>query len=194
MAEKSLKGAHKVAASIHAADFFIALFKDIGKSLEGSKTHMLLCLAQGWSLVKYDRPLFTGDIAAENQGPVVTDIEAEIPATRERISGTDRDYDPDVFTPEEIGLMLDVAWEYGGCSAEELSDTIRRLGTPWWDARRESGAANVIPQESLKDYFGMLEPLTDYTKEAVAGIPAITERNSKGIILLPADWDDDEWR
>lgn len=180
-----------MATSTDVANFYITLYKDRGDYLSKTKIHKLLYFAQGWNLARTGKPLFDSEISAMHYGPVVTSINLKLQPTSRGVTKTIGSYDPDVFTPEEIGLMLDVACEYGRYSTKELSEMTHEPGTPWSQVHTEHGELKEISQESMKEYFSKQKPLRDYTKEAVDRIPAIKERNSKGNIVLPADWDDD---
>lgn len=132
-----------------AAKYLVYLSYERKKiSLTPLKLQKLLYLAQGWSFVWDNKPLFADEFEAWQYGPVNTEIymyfskygRGEIPAY-EGSSLVDDAEDRDT---------LEAVWrDYSGYSAFELVD-LTHSQAPWKDAKYPH---QVILTEDIKSYF-----------------------------------------
>ncbi|MDA8199147.1 MAG: DUF4065 domain-containing protein [Thermaerobacter sp.] len=114
------------------------------------KLQKLVYYAQAWSLAWDDRPLFQDPIEAWENGPVVRSL-----FDRHRGQRWIRDLGPgpepvlDALPRETIEGVVE---RYGALSPEVLSE-LTHAEDPWRNARRQGGAAPIIPQEAIQLYY-----------------------------------------
>lgn len=127
--------------------------------MSAMKLQKLVYYSQAWHLVWDERPLFTEQIEAWANGPVVRDLYRVHRRKFEVTAKTFPDGDPARLTQDEresIDLVLD---SYGKLKAFELSEMTHREA-PWRDAREgvAPGAAcsNVITLAAMAEYYESL--------------------------------------
>ena len=109
-------------------------------SLTSLKLQKLLYLAQGWSYVWDNKPLFCNEFEAWQYGPVNVDGRDEIPASEAE------QYEFDNDTKE----TLEAIWEeFGSYSAFQLVE-ITHCQEPWKDAYLANA---TIKNSNIKEYF-----------------------------------------
>lgn len=105
---------------------------------------------------------------------------------------SDPDFTSNGVTREQFSYILDVLNQYDTYSTGELVSQTHRSGTPW--AHRKSDKER-IDAEDIREYFVEHEkrvvPLVDIIRRA--NIPTIGYMNDKGVLVLPAEENDDEW-
>lgn len=176
--------------AIDVANFFIDLYNSVP---EGQITNLslnkLLYFAQGHSLAENGKQLFDEPIEAWKYGPVVPSVYRTFKqASRKNIAKPCGNYSSDVFSEEDLDLLLDVFRKYQDYSASALLRMTHKEGTPWRQVFQE-GENNVISQESLKRFFS-------YNRLPRISLAPIDvqepKRNADGYVILPPEWDDDE--
>lgn len=129
-------------------------------SMTAMKLQKLVYYSQAWSLVWDARPLFTDEIQAWANGPVVPTLynvhRGSFQVASDTVEGQPSRLDPKAC--ETIDAVLQF---YGEKSAQWLSD-LTHAERPWKDAR--SGLADgergsvVIGHAALAEYYGSLPP------------------------------------
>lgn len=180
-----------MATAIDVADFFVDLANHtVDENMTNLRVNKMLYYAQAYSLVRFGKPLFSEDIQAWKYGPVVPSVYHTFQRFRyDPIRAVSEDYSPDVFTADEIALLLDVAREYGQYSSSKLIDMTHEAGGPWDQVYCPDELNTVIPTASIKEWFSknplpVFEPR--YSDEDVIGF-----RNADGYLVLPKEYDDD---
>lgn len=137
------------------ADFYIDLFRNSDDPMTRMRLSKFLYFAQGWSMVRFGRPLFSDEFKAFHHGPVLTSLDSglrksgAIPLRKKMSRQT-----LDAFTPEQAELLLDVAEKYNRFSTRELSVLTHRKGGAWAKYHVEGQTApQVIPLESIREEF-----------------------------------------
>lgn len=178
--------------AIDVANFFISLFDcfEEDNDLTNMKINKLLYYAQGHSYERLGKPLFNDDIEAWENGPVVNGVYQNLKQyNNNTVSAVIGDYNPDVFSSEEVELLLDIAREYGKYSASTLRNMTHAKGTPWQNAF-DGSYHKQIPQEDIAEYFMSNDVLSSF--ECDPEIETIG-RTENGCLILPKeeldDWD-----
>lgn len=135
------------------ANFFIQLAVQGDGDLQTNlKVNKLLYYAQGHSLARFGKPLFSENIEAWRYGPVIPSIYDKYKVCgRDGIEVVDDSFNVDVFSDEELSLLLDVAREYGQYTGERLRDMTHREA-PWRNVY-DPGMNAVITQKSMQEFF-----------------------------------------
>lgn len=186
---KDVKPVH---SAIDIANFFI----DITRSKEEGyitdlKVNKLLYFAQAWSLVRLGRPLFDESIEAWPLGPVVPNVYNAFKKYKSnnitKVHGT---YSPDIFSDEELQLLIDIQREYGKYAASTLVDMTHKKGSPWEQVY--DGSKHVISNDSIKEYFIKENPLGTFDTHTIEHREAVGYRDpSDGLLVLPVEYNDD---
>jgi len=120
------------------------------------KLQKLVYYCQAWSLVWDGRPLFSDNIKAWKNGPVVPDLyhkhKGLFLVEPGQIPG-----DPSCFTPDQQETMDAVLGYYGGKSPQWLSD-LTHMEEPWREAISNSGdnPSPIISLDSMAKYYESL--------------------------------------
>ena len=148
----------------------------------------LVYFAQGCSLARNDRPLFSEQIQAWDLGPVVRSVyDAFSPCGNRPISSVYSKYSSELFNAEDLDLLIDVFNFYGQYTPFALVNLTHEKDTPWREVY-EKGKNNVISPESMKSYF-IKHPL----QSVAYALPANTvgyRDPADGLLVLPADYAD----
>lgn len=179
--------------ALDVANFFIDLTKDDPEDvMTNLRVNKLLYFAQGWSLVRNSEPLFEDEIQAWKYGPVVPAVYRTFSEHgHNRIATVRGEYSPDLFSSEQLELLLDIAREYGQYTSSALVGITHRAGTPWKKVYTE-GKNNPITQESMRGYFAGEKPLPTFEIDDNEDDYVGYRDPETGHYVLPADWDDDE--
>ncbi len=121
----------------------------------------LVYLAQGFSLVLLDKPLFPQVPSAWAAGPVYGQLWRDFKSRDllEEYGGGTVGRSESVFARDQEDLLQEVFRSFGRFSGNMLSD-ITHFEGPWLDARKRAGAApgercqEKISLDSMRDYFG----------------------------------------
>jgi len=173
------------------ADFFIEL---AGQNEEDAITQLklnkLLYYAQGLYLAKMGKPLFDDPIEAWDLGPVVPVIYKKYSVCgKNPIAAEGKDVS-NLFSEEEYDTLLDTAREYGKYTASYLVSKTHAPETPW----SQTSLYEVIDNNRIASYFSCHEKILSFNEIlAKKNIPTIGHRDSSGILVLPANENDDYW-
>ena len=155
------------------ANFFI----DIENTKpEGNITNMklnkLMYFAQGLHLARYGTPLFDEEIQAWQYGPVVPSVYRKYNShSALPIINTDEDYDFNVFTDEELEILIDVERTYGIYEASALVSLTHQKDTPWYKVYVEMEKRPII-EGDMKEYFSKVLPMIELpTPEKISVLP-----------------------
>lgn len=126
------------------------------------KLQKLVYYSQAWSLVWDEAPLFSEQIQAWANGPVVYDLYC---AHRGQFDVTPpwtaSNAKPDALTEEQQETVRSVLEFYGEKSSQWLSD-LTHMEKPWNDARKGIPAGVASSREislaSMAEYYGSLKP------------------------------------
>ena len=174
------------------ADFFIALAQEmaeagLGDAMTNLRLQKTLYFAQGWSLARNGRPLFSEPIEAWQYGPVVplcydwykafgsNPLSADMPPR-------------EAFTTDEYELMLDTWLELSRYSTGHLVSLTHAAGTPWDDAWNHSKRLE-ISSEDIASYFA--ERKLPSSKEKLSSIPVVKplyKRDGVPVFAAEEDW------
>jgi uncharacterized phage-associated protein len=118
----------------------------------------LLYYVQAWSLAQRGTPLFSEQIQAWANGPVVREVYSRFrDIGRRPILPEDMEPDREIDLDEEDRAFVAAVWEsYKGFSAWSLREMTHEEA-PWLDARRGLGPAdrceNEITHDAMREYF-----------------------------------------
>ena len=125
------------------------------------KLQKLCYYAQSWSLAWDERPLFDEDFEAWANGPVCPELyrshqgKFELPCDY----FMPKDFDVYDFTSDQLETIDKVIEYYGDKEPQWLSDLTHKEA-PWLEARGDVPPGmrcnNVIPKESMQEYYGGL--------------------------------------
>ena len=121
------------------------------------KLQKLVYYSQAWSLVWDDDALFSEEIEAWANGPVVREL-YDAHRRMYRMSCL-RKGNPDVLTRDQRETVDSVLSFYGDKSPQWLSD-LTHMEEPWQSARRgvpeDERGDTIIPKQDLAEYYGSL--------------------------------------
>lgn len=182
--------------AIDVANFFIDMANansEVEDFMTNLRVNKLLYFSQAWSLVRRGKPLFSEELQAWKYGPVVPCVYQTFkPCGKEPISSVSGDYSPEVFSCDELELLIDVIREYGKYSTPALVEMTHAVGTPWTDIYVPD-SNNVITQDSLSKYFSNHSALAAFELAAVSEDDYVGYRDSSdGLLVLPKEYDDAE--
>lgn len=176
--------------AIDIANFFIDLSNSFEEELMTNlKVNKLVYLAQAWSLVRLNKPFFTESIQAWQYGPVIPSVYNTFKVCgANNIESICGEYNQNIFTPDELDLLIDVAMQYGQYTASALVNITHKPGSPWSNVYEEH-KHNIISTDSIKEYFSKLKPLPSFklNEENFIGY-----RDKEGYLVLPKEWNDAE--
>ena len=136
------------------ANFFVDLAnKTDDDYITNLKLNKLLYFAQGVSLARTNNPLFQEPIEAWKYGPVIPSVYKKYKVLGKMpIQETDADYSPNVFTNQEINILLDVMREFGIYTGGKLVSLTHAPDTPWSKSFNNNNN-KIISNEVIKEYF-----------------------------------------
>lgn len=149
--------------------------------------------AQGCSLANLGKPLYDEDIEAWKHGPVTPSVYGALSSYKEReaIKKTVGRYSKDVFSPEQISLLRDVAVKYGRFTTGTLVAVSHFPNGPWSKVYDEKRRHIKISKESIREYFSQNEPLDGFDLDRVLKfMKPLGPSDPEGNTILPADFDD----
>jgi uncharacterized phage-associated protein len=121
------------------------------------KLQKLVYYSQAWSLVWDEEPLFSEQIRAWANGPVVREL-YDLHRGQFRVT-ENRHGDPSALSDEQAATVEAILGFYGNLSSQQLSDMTHRED-PWRLARQglEPGERGnrEITHESMAEYYGSL--------------------------------------
>ena len=182
-----------MATAIDVANFFIEVFKDSEDPLTKFRLIKFVYNAQGCSLARMNEPLFDEDLEAWKAGPVVPSVYR---ATRDygktHISKTlEGSYSHNVFSKEQLELLMDVSLKYGKYSTSRLWELCHDLNSPWSKVYVDGKRNIKISKESIRNYFSEYEPLEGFDIDKVLkNMRPVGHRDPEGYTVLPNDPDD----
>jgi len=138
-------------APLDVVKAFLALQEldlDSGDVITNLKAQKLVYYAQGWHLAKFDSPLFQEDFQAWAHGPVIPELYNQLKKFGSRQIGTIGDLDPDIFSRQQLDLLISVYKTYAQYSAWKLRD-MTHGETPW----RNTKQSDTITKDSIKSFF-----------------------------------------
>lgn len=175
------------------ANFFIDLANNTPEDdITNLKVNKLLYFAQGWSLSKFGKPLFSEDIQAWKYGPVVKSIYITFhPCGDQPIQEVSCSEYADKFSPELTEFLIDIYNEYGKYTAGTLTSLTHKPGTPWSRYYDETIKNIIIPKDDIKKYFDSQEPLPSSFSYDLSKAESIGFRDSNGHFILPKEENDE---
>lgn len=179
--------------AIDIANFFVDLANsDSDDCMTNLRVNKLIYFAQAWSLVRRNVPLFSEEIQAWTYGPVVQSVYQVFKGYgRDRIQYVHGDYSPDIFSSEELELLIDVAQCYGRFTSPALVDITHASNSPWKRVFSEN-ENNVISKESLREYFSALKELEGFHLNELCEEDFVGYRDKEGYLVLPREISDAE--
>ncbi|MFR3484718.1 MAG: Panacea domain-containing protein [Clostridia bacterium] len=174
---------------IDVANFFIDLAINIDDdSVTNLKIQKLLYFSQGYALAKLGKPLFSDNIEAWEMGPVVPAVYSALKQNgRNPIPHTVGEFSEEVFSNDELDLLLGINEKYGQYTASKLVDMSHDTD-PWKDNYCPENRHANISNESIKDYFSRLPDLPQFQLPDLETIGYIDE---EGFTVLPKEWNDE---
>ncbi len=144
---------------VSALDVAAFILREHGHSMTTWKLQKLVYYCQAWSLVWDDDPLFSEQIEAWANGPVVKelfDVHRGMYSITELPRGN-----PDKLNETQKETVQAVLNYYGDKSSQWLSD-LTHMEDPWKNARtglpEMSRSNRIIPLEDMEEYYSSLPP------------------------------------
>ena len=179
--------------AIDIANFFIDLANnDPDDCMTNLRLNKLLYFAQSWCLVKLNRPLFEEDVQAWKYGPVIPSVYKKLKKYgRERIKNTVGNYSADIFSSDELEILIEVANIYCKFSSPALVDLTHKIGSPWQQIYCKNKSNQIISKESLKNYFSKNLQINNYKSLDLNSLEKIGYRDPiDNILVLPSEYND----
>lgn len=181
-----------MATVFDASDFFISQAQNnINDTITNLRLNKLLFFAQAWCLSRYSKPLFSDDIEAWDFGPVIPAIYQKYKSNgKNNIDITSQNYTSNVFSGDELQVLIDVYNYYGRFSTTELVDISHQEGGPW-DMAYKQKKGSVISKDELRSYYKKNEPLKTF--KLPMWMYENTEdysRTASGIVKLTESWEE----
>ena len=123
----------------------------------------LVYVAQGYMLARHDRPLFNEAVEAWQYGPVVRSVYQSVRDYRAAPVAYVPNAPAEIFTPEEIQVIKDVARIYGGAGGVTLSAATHQPNTPWSTTWTAKGMNSVISNEDIKNFYRYILSLPSHS-------------------------------
>ncbi|WP_242264153.1 type II toxin-antitoxin system antitoxin SocA domain-containing protein [Bacillus cereus group sp. BfR-BA-01400] len=143
------------------ANFFLNLSEE---NTEWAVTHLklqkLVYYAQAWFVTLYpnEEPLFNEQIEAWVHGPVCRELYNQHRAAGYRTLFLGEDEEVPVFEREEELRAVAAVWETYGNKDGKYLEALTHNEDPWLQARGDlrdyDHATNIIPIETMRDYYG----------------------------------------
>ena len=174
-------------SALDIANFFVDIsVKGKENDITNLKLNKLVYYAQAWSFVKLGHGIFNEKVEAWDNGPVVPSVyHAFKKYGKNIIQNTEKTYQPDKFTAEEIDFLLEIDENYSKYSASELVRQTHKIGSPWQSVYIPDVKNIEISPEKMKDYYS--DKTLHSIKIDTSSIPEIGKRGKDGIIVLPAE-------
>lgn len=138
-----------MASALDVAKYFLTFSdEDSGDLISNLKLQKLIYYAQGFHLALFDGPLFDDAIDAWQHGPVVPEVYRAYRAHGGQGIPAPTDFDPSVFSQDQIDMMNEVYSVYGQFSAWKLRNMTHEE-SPWKDC----AINEEIPQGAMLEYF-----------------------------------------
>lgn len=158
--------------ALEIANFYVQLANNLPETdITNLKLNKLCYYAQGWSLVKLGKPLFSDEIQAWDYGPVIPDVYHTFKVCgKNPIAEPSESFDESRLSSEEISLLIDVYTSYGKYTPGELITMTHKRGGPWDRVYKEHGN-EPISLKLIGEYFSA-------NNELQAFVPHITDENT----------------
>ncbi|MCU0432710.1 MAG: DUF4065 domain-containing protein [Bacteroidia bacterium] len=152
--QKSTPASSPLASANSVADAFLKLSQpETGDVLTHLKLQKLLYYAQGYHLALYNVPLFEEPILAWEHGPVVQQIYHRFKHLGSASLPPPENYhSTDIFTPDQLALIIDVNTVYGQFSAWKLRDMTHNE-YPWLVTPRNEEIRRDLIYEFFKNHL-----------------------------------------
>lgn len=174
--------------AIDVANFFIDYNNHREESviLDNIKLNQLLYFSQGYHLALFNKPLFDEDIESREYGFIVPSVYDTYKENgNNNISSITGDYDYESIDSDELDTLLLVIEDNFEYNTEELVILTRET------YRNKAGQSNIIPLESIKEYFKNDEDIDiSRVNINIDHIESVGYHDKDGHLVLPADWDD----
>lgn len=143
---------------VSALDVAAFILRENG-AMTAMKLQKLVYYAQAWSLVWDEEPLFTEDIQAWANGPVVPEL-FKAHKGQFKVDSLPEG-DPSKLNPTQVDTVQGVLKYYGGKPSQWLSD-LTHAEDPWRNARKGcpdgASCSTVIPLDRMAEYYSSLPP------------------------------------
>lgn len=170
-------------SALEIANFYVQLLNSLpDNSIDNLKLNKILYYAQGWSMVRLNRPLFSDKIVAWDYGPVIPSVYHTFKCCGSNpIEEPTEYFDENRLASEELDLLIDVYSNYGRYTGWALKDMTHKKGTPW-DNVYKRGENKEITTDDMKSYFSSQK--LDTFDIAKVDIPVME--------AVPVSWDSNE--
>ncbi len=144
---------HAAGSSVSAVDVAHAVLDRLGP-IDSYKLQKILYYAQAWHLAWYNEPLFSEEIEAWRDGPVVRQVWGKTAGLKDvkDMPGADKGS----LSDGQLRALNAVIDRYGQFSGEKLSE-MTHAERPWRQARADlpegASSTEVIPKSGLGDYY-----------------------------------------
>lgn len=135
--------------AIDVANVFLKLSDpDSGDTLTNLKLQKLVYYAQGFHQAIYDSPMFSEKILHWEHGPVVRELYDALKENKKDSVPVPEDFEPTMFTKEQLDLIEEINRVYGQFSAWKLRD-MTHAEDPWKNTIKDQ----EITLSLLSKYF-----------------------------------------
>ena len=182
---------HIMPTAMDVANFFIGLSQD-AEPMTMLRATKMIYFAQGCGLACLDKPLFGEDLEAWDKGPVAGSVYDKLKRFGDKkILKVVGEYTDDVFSQDQVSLMIDVQLKYGRYTTGELIAISRSDNGPWSEVYEEGKRHIKIPKDRLCDHFRKRDPLKRFDMDlAIKSIRPSWPRDPAGRTIVPADFDE----
>lgn len=144
--------------SIDVAKWFLAQSnEEAGDLVSNLKLQKLVYYAQGFHLAVFEKPLFDDVIEAWTHGPVVPNVYHHYKQHGSGSIPVPQDFNPDVFSSDQVELLNEVQQIYGQYSAWRLREMTHEE-TPWRKNFETGALSKTIPVDDMQSFFkGLLK-------------------------------------
>nr|VFJ63901.1 MAG: Uncharacterized phage-associated protein [Candidatus Kentron sp. DK] len=120
-----------------------------GSDISNLKLQKLLYYAQAFHLAIFEKPLFEEEMNAWAHGPVCPSVYHEYKRFGANPIPSESDWNPDLFSQEQLELLDEVNEVFGQFSAWKLRDMTHE-DAPW---REREASAGVIEKQRMMEFY-----------------------------------------
>jgi uncharacterized phage-associated protein len=135
------------------SNYFIDYFSRSVDMMTLPRVQLFVYYAQAESLCRWGRPLFDDEFRAYTTGPAIPRLNAYYEEAGNRPIDVYRDYDVNIFSRQDLELLMDVATYYNKFSTSQLQIMSLSRESPWEQVYSGPNEIVAIDNSLIMDHF-----------------------------------------